>query len=168
MQVCVLPTQACHLKTKVQLLMVLMVCAGEPVADLAWDRRRGRVWWGGLLRHQPKPYIIEMQWFLFFLNSLCCVPPLLITLCSIFNLFLTTVTFDPITKHLAHASIASIMYLYIYWFVLVILAMLSIKVSSIVQETMPATRLTKCCHVDLNCLQERKWFMQVCLFFCIC
>lgn len=42
--------------------------------------------------------------------------------------------------------------------------MLSLKVSSIVPETMPATQFTKCCHVDLNCLQKRKWFMQICLF----
>lgn len=159
----VLPTQSCNLITREKILMVKLVHAGEPVADLAGDCRGRGVWGGGLLRNQPKPYIIKMQWF-FFNTLLCCVPPSYSHSVPLFN-FLTTVTQYPLSNiSLDHASIASIMYLYIWFFFLSSWLMLCLKVSSIVQETMPATQLTKCCHVDLNCLQERKWFMQRHLF----
>lgn len=36
-------TQSCCLKTRVKLLMVIMVSVGEPVANLAGDCRRGGV-----------------------------------------------------------------------------------------------------------------------------
>lgn len=39
----VAPTRSQHLETRMEVLMVGMVSAGEPVADLAGDRRRGGV-----------------------------------------------------------------------------------------------------------------------------
>lgn len=91
---------------------------------------------------------------------------LLIPLCSLLKKFLTTVTFYPIIKHLTQSCQHCLHHVFIH--LLIYFCHLGLcchlKVSSIVQETMPATQFTKCCHVDLNCLQKRKWFMQICLF----
>lgn len=51
---------------------------GEPVADLAGDRRRRGVGGGRVLRNRPKPCVIRMQWisFVFFTCLHICPFPL--------------------------------------------------------------------------------------------